>query len=57
MISTSPLKWLVELTNTPKVLIISIETPEVFGNEKDVVEDGNLSQKILLGRFSISENI
>jgi ketosteroid isomerase-like protein len=39
-----------ELTNTPKGSTISIETLEVFGNEKDVIEVGRLTQKDSVGK-------
>jgi ketosteroid isomerase-like protein len=39
-----------ELANTPKGSTISIETLEVFGNEKDVIEVGRLTQKDSLGK-------
>lgn len=39
-----------ELANTPKGSTISIETLEVFGNEKDVIEVGRLTQKDSTGK-------
>ena len=39
-----------ELANTPKGSTISIETLEVFGNEKDVIEVGRLTQKDSVGK-------
>jgi ketosteroid isomerase-like protein len=39
-----------ELTNAPKGSTLAIETLEVFGNEKDVVEVGRLIQKDSTGK-------
>jgi uncharacterized protein (TIGR02246 family) len=39
-----------ELANTPKGATISIETLEVFGNEKDVIEVGKFTQKDASGK-------
>lgn len=41
-----------ELASTPEGSTISIETLEVFGNEKDVIEVGRLTQKDASGKVT-----